>query len=117
MIKKRDKDDNRLIQIKEKSKSDFIKLCATSDETERQYFPPCEDCHKKMDDIRKAYDKAMARPTGEWEEIESSCDIGHRFYHCSVCHRFLDVMTADGETLEDYPFCHCGADMRKQSEV
>ena len=24
---------------------------------EPRYYPPCEDCHKKMNEIRKAYDK------------------------------------------------------------
>ena len=27
---------------------------------------PCIDCHKKMDEIRKAYDKISERKTGEW---------------------------------------------------
>lgn len=33
-----------------------------------EYFPPCEDCNKKMEEIRQAYDKmkAMERPKGEW---------------------------------------------------
>lgn len=69
----------------------------------------CEMAKMYMQGVRPVY---PVRPTGKWEEIESSSDLGHRFYHCSVCNRFLDVMTADGETLEDYPFCHCGADMR-----
>lgn len=32
-----------------------------------KYFPPCEDCNKKMEEIRRAYDKmkAMERPQGE----------------------------------------------------
>lgn len=32
-----------------------------------KYFPPCEDCNKKMEEIRQAYDKmkAMERPQGE----------------------------------------------------
>ena len=51
------------------------------------------------------------RPRGEWNGIKTSCDIGHKFYFCSVCSREIDLF--DSETLEDYPFCHCGADMRK----
>lgn len=35
---------------------------------EPKYFLPCEDCHAKMDEIRKAYDKIRsAEPkTGHW---------------------------------------------------
>lgn len=33
-----------------------------------KYFPPCEDCNKKMEEIRQAYDKmkAMERPHDKW---------------------------------------------------
>lgn len=31
----------------------------------QQFYPPCEDCNKKMDEIRRAYDKLQDRPT-EW---------------------------------------------------
>lgn len=36
-------------------------------EEKPKYFPPCEDCNKKMEEIRQAYDKmkAMERPQGE----------------------------------------------------
>lgn len=36
-----------------------------------KYFPPCEDCNKKMEEIRQAYDKmkAGARPQGEYVDI------------------------------------------------
>lgn len=29
-------------------------------EQEPIYYPPCEDCHKKMNEIRKAYDKIQS---------------------------------------------------------
>jgi len=51
------------------------------------------------------------RLQGEWIGIKTSCDIGHKFYYCSKCNREIDLI--DGESLKDYPFCHCGADMRK----
>ena len=33
-----------------------------------EYFPPCEDCNKKMEEIRQAYDKmkAMEIPHDKW---------------------------------------------------
>ena len=86
---------------------------------ERQYFPPCEDCHKKMDDIRRAYDKAMARPQGKWViTLEDTKGIHHikcpfcKFEKGSEFEPYIKV------TFEKLPnFCeYCGADMRKQSE-
>ena len=55
------------------------------------------------------------RPKGKWHKIKTSCDIGHKFYICSKCNREIDVM--DGECLDDYPFCHCGADMREEEST
>ena len=30
---------------------------------ELKYYPPCEDCHKKMNEIRKAYDNIQSAET------------------------------------------------------
>lgn len=49
------------------------------------------------------------RPQGEWIKNEGK-DIRDNFYTCSKCGRTVNVLC--GETLSDYPFCHCGADMR-----
>lgn len=55
------------------------------------------------------------RPHGEWEELKTNPPefLGHRFYICSQCGREIDVMTPD-ESLDDYPYCHCGACMMKK---
>ena len=57
------------------------------------------------------------RPQGEWIEIDTNPPnfLGHRFYFCSKCNREIDVMTPD-ESLDDYPYCHCGACMIKEEE-
>ena len=55
------------------------------------------------------------KPQGEWIGIKTSCDIGHKFYYCSVCSREIDLF--DSETLEDYPFCHCGAKMKERKDI
>lgn len=57
------------------------------------------------------------RPKGEWEEIQTNPPefLGHRFYICSKCGREIDVITPD-ESLDDYPYCHCGACMIKEKE-
>ena len=59
------------------------------------------------------------RPQGEWikvkEErmsIDMSGEIATR-YKCSKCGRFITILPSK---LSDYPFCHCGADMRKGSK-
>ena len=51
------------------------------------------------------------RPQGEWikEPNGRTTDI----YRCSVCKR--SIMLCKGADLTNYPFCHCGVDMRKGS--
>ena len=48
------------------------------------------------------------RKQGEWilhEENSASSS-----YHCSVCNRLINVLWS--EELSDFPYCHCGAEMR-----
>ena len=49
------------------------------------------------------------RIKGHWVEIASS----NHTYKCSVCGRLL-VNITDGKNnvAKNYPYCHCGADMR-----
>jgi len=60
--------------------------------------------------------KDFARPEGEWIMQLHNCD--GEFYTCSVCGRMIRVSpyVEDNETLKDYPFCHCGAEMRGNAE-
>lgn len=61
--------------------------------------------------------KTKERPKGEWEELKTNPPeiFGHKFYSCSKCGREIDVITPD-ESLDDYPYCHCGACMIKEGE-
>ena len=61
--------------------------------------------------------KEHKRPHGEWIELATNPPnfLGHRFYFCSQCNREIDVITPD-ESLDDYPYCHCGACMIKEEE-
>lgn len=54
--------------------------------------------------------------TGQWIEMKTNPPefLGHRIYSCSKCGREIDVMTPD-ESLDDYPYCHCGACMIKEA--
>lgn len=50
------------------------------------------------------------RKKGEWIELTNT----NHTYVCSVCGRML-VNISDGKNkvAKNYPFCHCGADMRR----
>ena len=50
------------------------------------------------------------RKKGEWIELTNT----NHTYVCSACGRML-VNITDGKNMvmKNYPFCHCGADMRK----
>lgn len=53
------------------------------------------------------------RPQGEWIKNKGR-DLRDNFYTCSICGRTINVIC--GETLANYPYCHCGADMRGGAE-
>ena len=48
-------------------------------------------------------------PKGKWIKLDSY-DRRDHFYACSECGRLINIIC--NAHLEDYPFCHCGADMR-----
>lgn len=49
------------------------------------------------------------RKKGEWLELTNT----NHTYVCSVCGRMLVNITDGKNTVtKNYPFCHCGADMR-----
>lgn len=50
------------------------------------------------------------RPKGEWlYEYDD-------FYHCSRCGHVICTEWDNLSLNKDFPFCHCGADMRKGDE-
>ena len=51
----------------------------------------------------------VERPQGEWE-LSSIQVVGENWYKCSICGRKIRTSTYH---LKEYPFCHCGAEMRK----
>jgi len=70
---------------------------------------------ESADERIEAYDLAIKaleeRPQGEWKEITKGIDSNT--YECPFCGRLINC---DKPRLKLYPFCHCGADMRKGSE-
>ena len=52
------------------------------------------------------------RAHGRWEQVQRWATKAK--YRCSVCGR--EVMSAIKVNIEKYPYCHCGAKMRGDSE-
>ena len=86
-------------------------------------------CKVKFDkeQLQEIVDKAKAevlasieRPHGEWIKVKEermSVDMSGEIvtrYKCSECGRLIAILTSK---LADYPFCHCGAEMKKGGAV
>ena len=56
-----------------------------------------------------------ARPKGEWIFAYDDKADNSFVYKCSECGREVSVYSSDA-LIPVYPFCHCGADMRKGGE-
>jgi DNA-directed RNA polymerase subunit RPC12/RpoP len=51
---------------------------------------------------------------GKWiKEYDNSALDG--LYHCSICGRKLWIHNE--ESVSDYPYCHCGAEMESENEM
>lgn len=66
-----------------------------------KYFPPCEDCNKKIEEIRQAYDKmkVMKRPQGEWIAVKDKLPDTDGEYLVSLDNG--RIVTADGRGIID----------------
>ena len=62
-----------------------------------------------LDAIEQLPSAQPVHKTGRWIEMSST----NHTYKCSVCGRLL-VNITDGKNnaAKNYPYCHCGADMR-----
>ena len=76
----------------------------------------CSLCYEQgnMGEQKEALDMAIKaleqeHPKGKWIKLDSY-DRRDHFYACSECGRLINIIC--NAHLEDYPFCHCGADMR-----
>jgi hypothetical protein len=84
----------------------------------------CRRCHKE--DFEHKFPptppkpKTAQRPQGEWIKVKEermSIDMSGEIvtrYKCSKCGRTITILPSK---LTDYPFCHCGAEMRKPNCV
>lgn len=67
----------------------------------------CLECAKEHEQLAgwlKELKTLKERPQGEWIIVD---DTEKFIAKCSVCGRI-----EDSRMVKDYPFCHCGADMR-----
>ena len=62
--------------------------------------------------VAEIYDliKAYERPEGEW--VFKDLHNGKTWYECSICGRKIHVR--DKAELSDFPFCHCGAELKEK---
>lgn len=49
-----------------------------------------------------------------WIELPTYDNGIYKVYKCSSCERILIVDVDNGQTLDDYPYCHCGCKMKKE---
>ena len=61
------------------------------------------------------WEEIPERPKGKWLSELRLYGEGKDKYECSICHRTITVNPLS-ESLCDYPFCHCGADMREVNQ-
>lgn len=75
----------------------------------------CKDC----DGYEAGYSAGLKDaeiPQGKWICIDDPDDPDDQLnrYKCSECGRIIRIY--DWQTFADYPYCHCGADMRGGAE-
>ena len=94
---------------------DLISRAAAIDATwfEPSYTDPLNVLTEVRDRLKVLPSAQPERIKGHWVEIASS----NHTYKCSVCGRLLANIT-DGKNnvAKNYPYCHCGADMRGEQD-
>lgn len=63
--------------------------------------------------INKLPSAQPERKTGRWIEMSST----NHTYKCSECGRLLvNITNGKNKVAKNYPYCHCGADMRGEQD-
>ena len=70
-------------------------------------------CDRHIEILKELPSAQPERIKGHWIEIT----LSNHTYKCSVCGRLL-VNITDGKNnvAKNYPYCHCGADMRGEQD-
>ena len=69
----------------------------------------------KFDVTEQAKQAVKAVNKGHWIKEKSIYGWDGHSYQCSICGRSIHLDTVV-EDLADYPYCHCGAYMKGESE-
>lgn len=90
---------------------------------EKCFFGTCD--HDEVMSIKPAdvapvvhgkWIKGRTKEKVDWLGVR--CKVAN--YSCSICGRMINDIDVDGkglvDTLEDYPYCHCGAKMDKEGQ-
>lgn len=72
-------------------------------------IPPEEMCSRFV--VANAPTIEPQRKTGKWIQFPN-----HMAYKCSECGRVIQTTDGQRNVSKHYPFCHCGADMRCESD-
>lgn len=87
-------DDKNIIKIYEISLQDLSEHCLHQ---EPVFFPPCQDCNTKMDEIRRAYDKLKDQESSDKDMIDKiKADIANHLQIMDIC----DVEKVNGVIVQ-----------------
>ena len=92
---------------------DLISRQTAIDALRQQFKKSPTTAIRAMNTIEELPSAQPERKRGEWIKRDSY-DRRDNFYTCSECGRVINIIS--NAHLEDYPFCHCGADMRGEQD-
>ena len=70
-------------------------------------------CDRHIEILKELPSAQPERIKGHWIEIT----LSNHTYKCSVCGRLLvNIMDGKNNVSKNYPYCHCGADMRGEED-
>lgn len=97
----------RLINADALMKAMYHRAFETDDDV--MWQSGCWVRYRAIEQVVKEQPTIEEHKKGEWLELTNT----NHTYVCSVCGRML-VNITDGKNMvtKNYPFCHCGADMR-----
>ena len=78
-------------------------------------YSMCEETQDVAEAIRMAIEALKEPKTGHWirNDYQGVQAVGFLTYHCSECGREISSQYHGKiSLLKEYPYCHCGADMR-----
>lgn len=78
------------------------------DRTVENYKELLRECYKVLTPVNP-------NKTGHWIKEKSRYGWDGKSYSCSECGRSIHL-DSEVEDLTDYPYCHCGAQMRENEE-